>query len=68
MTAQPAIEIPDRPTAMTIIVTAAAALHSMKPVATRQTAGPMNPTAQTDRQTTRAFFSVQFYTKTAVVN
>jgi len=42
LTAQPAIEIPERPTAKTIMVTAPA-LSQMKPVATRQIAGPMNP-------------------------
>jgi len=44
LTAQPAIEIPDRPTAKTIITTAAAWLQPTKPVAIRQIAGPMNPT------------------------
>jgi len=49
LTAHPAIEIPDRPTARTIMATAPYWLHSMNPVPTRHRAGPRNP-ARTEIQ------------------
>jgi len=42
-TAHPAIDTPDRPTAMTIKMTAFALLHSMKPAPTRHAPGPRKP-------------------------